>query len=1543
MSKRNQFKVPVSISNTTSSSTDSFKTPQVRQRKISSSSSDQSSICSNSYIQSSSKADSQHQLDLKYNDYLRARLTNKLLKKKMKESKDLLNEQSIQLAMITKELTDLKCQLEIQKENSSYSKTIKWKIHENSIIAKKVLEDENIKMNQNLKASLILNQTNALILNSIESFKNSILSTFWHKFIIHEGASLDSKQVLKSVVQCGGDIFPIQYELDGENATFIARNCSKAIENLCARNLVLKYAEGKPPAVLSIHVNKGVPNQTTLNIQDVITQVIKKRYTKETGVLNLENFVDDPDLRNKVFCSISQHKVLMFVLSLANELNVRCLQLNNNEISKIDGLEVMTYIWTFKLLHSIDLRNNLIADISELNLLQKFNITELWLDENPICNAYENYEYVSNVKKVCPNIKILDGEELCKNGIPISRKNFLIKYSSINLVDQFLEHYFKLYDTNRESLIDLYHSEALLSLTSSLIPNQITSTTEKLDKFQRINRNLLNNKDSKKYEKFLYHSREDIVKILCKLSASEHDLYSFTVDVLYHVDKTTVISVTGVFREGSDKEKYDSRNLLNFSRTFVILAAADGEYHIVNEQLFISNATTSQVKLAFQNHNEIKPKTFTDEEQSCLIETIVKICETDVEIAKRLLEITNWDLKSSIKIFVDQSIQQLMTSSSPPTSSDSNPSWQICNHIPNQPVGFSNSFPDPFIAAPRPPIGITIPPIGIANSPFGITNPPIEIPYTSSEIIQNTHVEFSNPFPHPTVADPHPPIGIANAPIENPYPPSGIPYPSLEISNSSYGVPNPNDGNINSSLGFPNPFYLSPQSSQITSTTNEFVSGLLEDDVLNKNQNIIENNSEKSQIVPVSVKEMICDVCYFYSNHRKDCPKHPENLEKSLESNTNTSIVQMYSFIKKLEIESTPNKFPIKNVPQEAQKKNNSRRKRIKCTKCQKRHFSTTICTNILNLVSPSTNSNNIININKYGEEINCGKDKKLDEVSTKMSYNTDSSNPLEKFIKIKSDSSSKAFQRNSENTDSTKTNSKNTDLHKKNQNVLNLNNGNIEKALKGSSETTESSEAEKLSTTEEQKSESSSHITFEKSTKTDLKIETNSSNTRLVTKNQIDLNLKSNNGNKEKTVQSNSETIEITKTEKLLKTEVDANQKIESSFKTERNSNNIGNNLKLLCWYCNKPNHDVFECRSRKRHIREGIFDFEKFFETLKTKSAVTNTTTADVQNITEATLKCSSEIIESIKIEKIEDESEKQKSEKNNSTKTALETETNSNNTGKNLQPLCWYCNEANHDVLECQKRKRDIENRVFDFDKFFETLKTKTEVPNTEKALESSSSTGNQVLKCTNCKKEGHTKESVECISQPSKTDKKLHPICFYCNKKRHKLLNCEKRKVDILDGIFDDDKFLKSLQKFEAENSFKISGVTQKKILLCDFCSSEGHTQSLCNKLNGIVTENLKQLGTLDPFHMNSSGTIVKQCGYCGKLGHSKYSCKIIRAEIMVIATENVNSETLQRMLDTNTCSYCKQNGHIKRQCVNFKKKLLKHIQRMALVNIPRLDY
>lgn len=46
--------------------------------------------------------------------------------------------------------------------------------------------------------------------------------------------------------------------------------------------------------IMSILLNKGMPTETTLKIQDVLMHVLNRRFTKKTGVLNLENLVKDP-------------------------------------------------------------------------------------------------------------------------------------------------------------------------------------------------------------------------------------------------------------------------------------------------------------------------------------------------------------------------------------------------------------------------------------------------------------------------------------------------------------------------------------------------------------------------------------------------------------------------------------------------------------------------------------------------------------------------------------------------------------------------------------------------------------------------------------------------------------------------------------------------------------------------------------------------------------------------------------------------------------------------------------------------------------------------------------------------------------------------------------------------------------------------------------------------------------------------------------------------------------------------------------------------
>lgn len=56
------------------------------------------------------------------------------------------------------------------------------------------------------------------------------------------------------------------------------------------------------------------------------------------------------------------------------------------------------------------------------------------------------------------------------------RRNFAIDFNAESFVDQFLEHFFTLYDSiHRSALTAMYHNKAIFSLSTSYIPDQITS------------------------------------------------------------------------------------------------------------------------------------------------------------------------------------------------------------------------------------------------------------------------------------------------------------------------------------------------------------------------------------------------------------------------------------------------------------------------------------------------------------------------------------------------------------------------------------------------------------------------------------------------------------------------------------------------------------------------------------------------------------------------------------------------------------------------------------------------------------------------------------------------------------------------------------------------------------------------------------------------------------------------------------------------------------------------------------------------------------
>jgi hypothetical protein len=75
-------------------------------------------------------------------------------------------------------------------------------------------------------------------------------------------------------------------------------------------------------------------------------------------------------------------------------------------------------------------------------------------------------------------VSLQDGVTLGKPGVPRVKRNFMASPEDSNLADQFIRHFFTLYDgDDRMKLSGMYHGDALFSLTSTYLPAQSTSNT----------------------------------------------------------------------------------------------------------------------------------------------------------------------------------------------------------------------------------------------------------------------------------------------------------------------------------------------------------------------------------------------------------------------------------------------------------------------------------------------------------------------------------------------------------------------------------------------------------------------------------------------------------------------------------------------------------------------------------------------------------------------------------------------------------------------------------------------------------------------------------------------------------------------------------------------------------------------------------------------------------------------------------------------------------------------------------------------------------
>lgn len=126
-------------------------------------------------------------------------------------------------------------------------------------------------------------------------------SDLWHKIKVIKGGLYDKDTVLKGVLKAvePNDLIPVKYQVCGEDAYFVARNCGPAIEMLCKSNMIIRNANGDA-IILVVTLGFSSINNLKIHLQPILLTALTKRYDPNQKTLNLENFHTDPEDRKSV-------------------------------------------------------------------------------------------------------------------------------------------------------------------------------------------------------------------------------------------------------------------------------------------------------------------------------------------------------------------------------------------------------------------------------------------------------------------------------------------------------------------------------------------------------------------------------------------------------------------------------------------------------------------------------------------------------------------------------------------------------------------------------------------------------------------------------------------------------------------------------------------------------------------------------------------------------------------------------------------------------------------------------------------------------------------------------------------------------------------------------------------------------------------------------------------------------------------------------------------------------------------------------------------
>lgn len=511
------------------------------------------------------------------------------------------------------------------------------------------------KQGQGPVTPVVLDSSTALkIISSTSMFNERALmgrNDTWHKIQISRGGKFEMEFILKSVLNAvhPADLIPVRYQILGEDCFFLARNCGPALEKLCQTSLIINDLNGEP-LVLTITLGFASIHDIKINIQPLLISLINKRHNTAQRSIYLDSFHRDGEISRTVYCPLTQSRTFNHVLKLIKTSvpPVTRLSLRENELTNLAAVESAN----LNSLQSLDLRNNKLLMIDALAPLKNNPLREIWLDGNPLCENYSSPEkYIEAVKKYCPNLLKLDGV-LVQSGLPnapVMYQNYIKNARAKPIVNQFVTHFFALYDQRDRSILrGIYHEDAMFSMTLSPPPSEVGR--QNLLNFMSNNRNILNLTDFGSYRNLLFQGHDRIIDTISRYPPTQHIRKSFAVDLMFEDSNFLMICVEGLFR--------NLDMLLGFNRTFVIVPGDENEFNIMNDQLHIYFLQPGTLLPTFTKFDEvekppeIQPACLSEKEKEELVDMFCEITTMNTKYCQRHLEDIGWDIRKAVKDFM---------------------------------------------------------------------------------------------------------------------------------------------------------------------------------------------------------------------------------------------------------------------------------------------------------------------------------------------------------------------------------------------------------------------------------------------------------------------------------------------------------------------------------------------------------------------------------------------------------------------------------------------------------------------------------------------------------------------------------------------------------------------------------------------------------------------------------------------------------------------------------------------------------------------------